>query len=69
MGLGHHCALRIKNKSWTAGVDDPSKANYTVAQKYFEAELTWKDNMKATIEPFVDSTGHQGFRIKVVHIG
>lgn len=69
MGLGHHCALRIKNKSWTAGIDDPSKANYTVAQKYFEAELTWKDNMNATFEPFVDSSGHQGIKIKVVHVG
>lgn len=69
MGLGHHCALRIKNKSWTAGIDDPSKANYTVAQKYFEAELTWQDNMKPTIVPFVDSKGHQGLKIMVEHIG
>ena len=62
MGLGHHCALPKGNHGLL--ISDPTKANYTVAQKYFEAELTWKDNMKATIEPFVDSTGHQGFRIK-----
>jgi hypothetical protein len=69
MGLGHHCSLRIKNKSWTAGVSDKTKANYTVSQKLFEAELTWKDNMKPTIEPFVDSKGYQGIRLKVEYIG
>jgi hypothetical protein len=65
MGLGHHCALRIKKKSWTAGFKDHTKANYTVSQKLFEAELTWKDNMRPTLEPFVDSKGHQGIRIRV----
>ena len=69
MGLGHHCALRIKNKSWTAGIKDHTKATYIVSQKLFEAELTWKDNMKPTIEPFVDSKGHQGIRLKVEYIG
>lgn len=69
MGLGHHCALRIKNKSWTAGIKDHTKATYIVSQKLFEAELTWKDNMKPTIEPFIDSKGHQGIRLKVEYIG
>ena len=68
MGLGHHCALRIKNKSWTAGIKDNTKVTYIVSQKLFEAELTWKDNMKPTIEPFVDSKGHQGIRLKVEYI-
>ena len=65
MGLGHHIAFRIIEKSWTAGIKDPTKANYTVAQKRFEAELTWKDLKEAKLIPFIDEKGHNGVRIIV----
>jgi len=65
MGLGHHIAFRILQKSWTAGIKDPSKANYTVAQKRFEAELTWQDNKEAKMIPFVNEQGHNGIRLIV----
>tara|TARA_E500000331_G_C17006597_1_gene604444 strand:- start:437 stop:637 length:201 start_codon:yes stop_codon:yes gene_type:complete len=61
----HQSVLRIKEKSWTAGITDPSKANYHVAQDRLEAEVTWQKGRKSRIEPFVDSEGHQGIRIIV----
>jgi len=68
MGYGHHCSLKIKEKSWTAGIKDPTKANYHVGQNTFEAELTWLHNMQPTFEPFVDPEGRQGIRIKVKYV-
>ena len=63
-GLRSSLLSQNQRKSWTAGIKDPTKANYHVGQNTFEAELTWLHNMQPTFEPFVDSEGRQGIRIK-----
>jgi hypothetical protein len=37
---GHQAVLQILEKSWTAGIQDNSKANYHVGQKRLHARVT-----------------------------
>ena len=66
--MAHHSVVRIKKKSWTAGVGkNKSKGNYHVGQKELELEITWIPEMQPELIHFVDKHGHQGWRIKVTH--
>ncbi len=63
---GHYSVLRIKNHSFKAGFGkDKTKGNYIVGQKTLEFEVTWQDNKKAKLEPFVNDQGFQGIRVVV----
>tara|TARA_Y100001973_G_scaffold78770_1_gene115667 strand:- start:3004 stop:3207 length:204 start_codon:yes stop_codon:yes gene_type:complete len=63
--MAHNSVLRIKKKSWTAGLKDKSKGNYTVGMKDLEFDITWKPEMRPEFIPIVDEHGHQGMRVKI----
>tara|TARA_R100000329_G_C7440386_1_gene154834 strand:+ start:46 stop:237 length:192 start_codon:yes stop_codon:yes gene_type:complete len=62
--MSHNIVSRIKDKSWTAGVPDKSKANYHVGMKRYEEELTWVKGKKPKFEFFNDGK-YDGVRIIV----
>ena len=69
MAAGYQSVLKIKEKSWTPGVKDKTKANFHVGMKRLVAEVTWKDTRKASFIPFIDEHGHQGMRIIIEERG
>ena len=64
--MAHNSVLRIKKKSWTAGLKDKSKGNYTVGMDTLEFDITWKSRMKTEFIPIVDEHGHQGMKVRIV---
>jgi len=65
--MAHNSVLRINKKSWTAGLEDKSKGNYTVGMKELEFDVTWKPQMQPELIAIVDEHGHQGWRIKITY--
>jgi len=61
--MAHQIVCRIKDKSWTAGVDDIKKANYHVGMKRLELDLSWKESKQPRFLPYIDDQGHQAMKV------
>ena len=62
--MSHQAVLKILEKSWTAGVQDTSKANYHVGQKRLHARVPCQKGGSSKIIP-LDDGEFEGFDIVV----
>ena len=62
--MSHQAVLKILEKSWTAGVQDTSKANYHVGQKRLHARVTCQKGRSIKIIP-LDDGEFEGYDIVV----